>query len=205
MTGTHAYMENSSHTYGLQRVGLAALINIRFLKYLPTVQSDPAASPSPPRATRPTSMSSSPHPTPDRESRAILAPHTAAALSTFPSKARYSICIFKLESLYMYTRTNAPGYSCSLCLPPPSPSPSPLPPPAASLTTAARFFTFSPWRIHSVSVVHSYFACALPFTFGSSFLLFLFRTSLSTCTHTHTHMACMRELVDIPPSAIPYT
>lgn len=114
-----------THTYGLQRVGLAALINIRFLKYLP----HPLAH------RRPRPCLSAPPPASSRH-------RTPPPLAERSSKARYSICIFKLESLYTHTRDTATCarrvYTCKgtytatreSVLPPPSPF-------AITITTAA--------------------------------------------------------------------
>lgn len=107
-----------THTYGLQRVGLAALINIRFLKYLPhpiDVLARPWAPP------------------------ASIRHRTPPPLAERSSKARYSICIFKLESLY--THSHPCTYACTRARPRTQRkaschhhrhSPSPLPPPPAS-------------------------------------------------------------------------
>lgn len=104
-----------THTYGLQRVGLAALINIRFLKYLPhpiDVLARPWAPP------------------------ASIRHRTPPPLAERSSKARYSICIFKLESLYTHshvrvcTRARPRVRTEESVLPPPSPF-------AITITTAA--------------------------------------------------------------------
>ena len=87
-----------THTYGLQRVGLAALINIRFLKYLP----HPLAH------RRPRPCLSVPPPASSRH-------RTPPPLAERSSKARYSICIFKLESLYTHSRARARAGHGDVC------------------------------------------------------------------------------------------
>lgn len=97
------YRVSYLYTYELQRLDWQVLINIRFLKYLPTVLLYSATSCSSPFfGVRHCHLPSS-----SFTIRFLSDPAIAATRFVRSAKARYSICIFKLKSLCTWPCTNA--------------------------------------------------------------------------------------------------
>lgn len=146
---------------------MAALINIRFLKYLPhpLCRRYPLRPPLTLHLPVLRLPSESHH----------LARASPDPLAERSSKARYSICIFKLESLYsrarVYARpctyTHADSDTSKASCHHHRHSPSPLPPPAAAsssatlglLATLYYFFVFSSTSVDSPALPPLIFSC----------------------------------------------